>query len=232
MAETVFVTGANRGIGLEIVRQYAEAGSSVIACCRAPGRATELQEIAAAAEGRVRVLALEVTDAAQVAQVAAQLKGTPIDILLNIAGVIGQDDDAFGRVDEACWLETLRVNTIAPLKIMEALADNVAASRRKLMAATSSKMGSMSDNRSGGYYGYRSSKAALNAVMKSAAIDLRPRHVCVIVLHPGWVKTAMGGPDAEITPRESVHGMRRIWERVTLQDSGRFFDVDGSEIPW
>lgn len=232
MTETVLITGANRGIGLELVRQYAQAGNTVIACCREPARATELRDIAYASDGRVDVQPLEVTDAAQIRRLAAQLKGEPIDILLNVAGIIGQEDDEFGHVDEARWLEAFRVNSIAPLKIMEALVENVAASRRKVMAAMSSKMGSMSDNGSGGYYVYRSSKAALNAVIKSAAIDLRPASICVVALHPGWVQTAMGGPDAEITPRESVLRLRQILDRVTLRDSGKFFDVDGSEIPW
>lgn len=232
MTETVLITGANRGIGLELVRQYAEEGNQVIACCRVPAKAEALRRLAAANPGRLDIVALEVTDADQIRQLATRLRGRPIDILLNVAGVIGQDDEVFGETDESLWLQAFRINTIAPLKIMEALMDNVAASRRKVVAAMSSKMGSMADNGSGGYYVYRSSKAALNAVMKSAALDLRSRGISVVILHPGWVKTDMGGPDAEITPQQSVLQLRRILDRVSLRDSGSYFDIDGSIIPW
>jgi NAD(P)-dependent dehydrogenase (short-subunit alcohol dehydrogenase family) len=168
----------------------------------------------------------------QVQELAARLQDCPIDILFNNAGIYGPYDAVFGNTDEARWLECLHTNVIAQMKMMEAFVAQVAASRHKLIAAMSSKMGSMTDNGSGGSYIYRSSKAALNAVMKSAAIDLAPRGVKVAILHPGWVKTDMGGPNAEITVTESVDRMREILGTVTSENSGTFFDIDGSVIPW
>jgi NAD(P)-dependent dehydrogenase (short-subunit alcohol dehydrogenase family) len=167
-----------------------------------------------------------------VQRLAVHLHDRPIDILFNNAGIYGPTDAVFGHTDEARWLECLHTNVIAPMKMMEAFSTQVAASKHKLIVAMSSKMGSMADNGSGGSYIYRSSKAALNAVMKSAAIDLAPRGVKVAILHPGWVRTDMGGPNAEITVAESVGRMRDILGAVTPENSGSFFDIDGSIIPW
>ena len=232
MAETVLVTGATRGIGLELARQYLQAGWRVHACCRRPEKAPELSRLAASADGLLSVHPLDVTNPAQLAALPAVLGSEPLDILINNAGVYGQDDADFGNTDVAAWLETFHVNAIAPLKIMEALVEPIARSRRRVMACVSSKMGSMADNRSGGSYVYRSSKAALNAVVMSAAVDLRHRGITVVALNPGWVKTDMGGPNAEITVVESVSALRAILDRVGPADSGRFIDVDGTTIPW
>lgn len=232
MTDTVLITGANRGIGLEFVRQYAAAGDKVLACCRDPLQASALQAIAAQAPGQVELFALDVSDSAQICRLAQQLRGTTIDILINNAGIYGPEDARFGHTDEAEWLHTFQVNTLAPMKMMEAFVDHVAMSKRKRIVALSSKMGSMDDNRSGGSYIYRSSKAALNAVMKSAAIDLRAQGISAIILHPGWVMTDMGGPGAEMTVQASVSQLRQIIDQAGPVDSGRFIDVDGSTIPW
>jgi NAD(P)-dependent dehydrogenase (short-subunit alcohol dehydrogenase family) len=232
MSRTLLVTGASRGIGLEFVRQYAGQGWRVYAGCRAPETAVELNRLAAASAGRISVHPLDVTKATHIKAMQAVLGRTPLDILLNNAGIYGQDNARFGNTDPERWLETFRINSIAPLKLMEALVENVAASERRIMATLSSKMGSMADNGSGGSYVYRASKAAVNAVMVSAAIDLRPRGITAVALHPGWVKTDMGGPNAEITVQQSVTALRGILNHITLADSGRFFDVDGTLIPW
>ena len=231
MTETILITGSNRGIGLELVHQYATQGWQVEACCRHPEQATELNRLADKFPD-ISLHALDVTQQDQVQKLATDLQDHPIDILFNNAGIYGPYDAVFGNTDEAAWLECLRTNVIAPMKMMEAFLPHVAASRHKLIAAMSSKMGSMADNGSGGSYIYRSSKAALNAVMKSAAIDLAPEGVKVAILHPGWVKTDMGGPNAEITVTESVGRMREILASVTSENSGTFFDIDGSVIPW
>jgi NAD(P)-dependent dehydrogenase (short-subunit alcohol dehydrogenase family) len=228
----VVITGANRGIGLELVRQYARAGWRVLAGARHPEAALELSRLAGDSNGSISVHPLDVTQPAHIAGLQAVLGSDPLDLLICNAGVYGPTETVFGRVDETAWIETLRVNTIAPLKLLEALAENLARASHPLAAVLSSKMGSISDNRSGGSYIYRSSKAALNAVMRSAAIDLRPRGIGLILLNPGWVKTAMGGPNGEIDVTESVQGMRRILDRAALSDTGHFFDIDGSEIPW
>jgi NAD(P)-dependent dehydrogenase (short-subunit alcohol dehydrogenase family) len=232
MTDKVLITGANRGIGLEMARQYAADGWRVYACCRQPERAPALSRLAADTAGRLSIHPLDVTNAAQVAALPVVLGDDSLDLLINNAGIYGQDDAGFGNTDVAAWLRTFEVNAIAPLKIMEALVDAVARSRRRVMACVSSKMGSMADNRSGGSYVYRSSKAALNAVVMSAAVDLRHRGIAVVALNPGWVKTDMGGPNAEITVTQSVTALRALLDRVGPADSGRFIDVDGSTIPW
>ena len=228
----VLVTGANRGIGLEFARQYAAARWRVYACCRHPERATELSRLAAGSDGEVSIHPLDVTNPVQIAALKAVFATETLDLLINNAGVYGQDDADFGNTDVEAWLQTFRVNAIAPMKLMEALADAVARSRRGVIACLSSKMGSMADNRSGGSYVYRSSKAALNAVVKSAAVDLRPRGLTVVALHPGWVKTDMGGANAEISVTQSVGAMCAVLDSLDIADSGRFIDVDGSTIPW
>lgn len=231
MTENILITGSNRGIGLELVNQYAAQGWQVHACCRHPDQANALN-LLADKHSNITLHVLDVTQQEQRQDLAAELQDRAIDILFNNAGIYGPYDAVFGNTDESAWLECLRTNVIAPMKMMEAFLPHVTASRHRLIAALSSKMGSMADNGSGGSYIYRSSKAALNAVMKSASIDLAPRGVKVAILHPGWVKTDMGGPNAEITVTESVSRMREILARVTPETSGTFFDIDGSVIPW
>ena len=231
MSESILVTGSNRGIGLELVKQYADAGWRVYACCRKPELASELNQLSDN-NAQISVHALDVSDTSQINVLEKELKGKAIDILLNNAGIYGPNDARFGNTNEQQWLECIRINTIAPMKVMEAFVENVAASQRKLIATMSSKMGSMADNGSGGSYIYRSSKAAVNAVMKSASIDLKPRGIKVAILHPGWVKTDMGGPDAEITSEECVNNLRKNLGNVSLDNSGTFFEIDGSVIPW
>jgi len=231
MSETILITGSNRGIGLELARQYAELGWRVFACCRSPEMASELSALADV-NNKLSIHKLDVTDSDQIQSLANELKGQPLDILLNNAGVYGPYDASFDNVNETEWLECMRVNTISPMKICQAFVDNVAISERKLIATMSSKMGSMEDNGSGGSYVYRSSKAALNAIMKSISIDLRPRDIKVVILHPGWVKTDMGGPNAEINVNECVNSLRKNIDNVTLENTGRFLEIDGSVIPW
>jgi NAD(P)-dependent dehydrogenase (short-subunit alcohol dehydrogenase family) len=231
MTDTILITGSNRGIGLELTKQYTEAGWRVFACCRVPDRASELQSLANQYDN-LSLHALDVTDLERIRVLANELQNQPVDILFNNAGSYGPMEARFGNTDEAQWLECLRINTIAPMNIMQAFVNHVAASNRKIIAGMSSKMGSMADNGSGGSYIYRSSKAALNAVLKSAAIDLRPLDIKVAILHPGWVKTDMGGPNAEITVQQCVSGLRKILDNMTLDNSGHFFDIDGSTIPW
>jgi NAD(P)-dependent dehydrogenase (short-subunit alcohol dehydrogenase family) len=229
---TAFITGASRGIGLEFVRQYAEAGWNVLACCRRPGEAHQLSEIAARWQGRVRVCRLDVADQGQLHSLSSELEGEAIDLLINNAGIYGPRHDGFGSVDTGAWTEVMRVNTLAPLKVAEAFIEQVARSSRRLIVTISSLMGSISDNGSGGYYIYRASKAAVNMVNKSMAIDLRGRGITCVVLNPGWVKTDMGGPGADLAPRESVAGMRAVIESLKAEHSGRFFHHDGEELPW
>ena len=224
---TVLITGANRGIGLELARQYAADRWSVIATCRDPKSAGELRAL----KGDIRIEALEVTDEKQLQALAKALAGTPIDVLLNNAGML-TGYEAFGQTDTRSWLQTLHVNTIAPLHMAEAFVDHVAGSQQKKIASITSGMGSIGRNTSGSAYAYRTSKAALNMAMATAANELRARGVIVAVISPGWVKTDMGGADANLMPEESAAGIRRVIAGLNPQASGRFFNYSGEEIPW
>lgn len=228
---TALITGSNRGIGLEFVRSFAEDGWRVHACCRHPEKADELRRLSDKAGDRMQVHRLDVTDGLKVASLARALADEPIDLLLNNAGLYGPRA-GFGETDFDAWQSVLAVNAFAPLRMAERFHKHVTRSRRKLIVNVSSRMGSIGDNRGGGAYIYRASKAALNAIAKSLSVDLAARDVTVVVLHPGWVRTEMGGPSAALTPAESVEGMRRVIDRLTPADNGRFFNHDGSEIPW
>lgn len=232
MQDTVLITGANRGIGLEFTRQFARGGARVIACCREPTGASALNTFMRESKGKVTVHRLDVTNRVQREHLKSELGDMPIDLLINNAGVYGQGGATFGNIDEQRWLETLAINTIAPIKLSEVLLENVAHSQRKIIASISSQMGSIADNSSGGHYAYRSSKAALNASVKSLALDLQSRGVIAAILHPGWVRTDMGGPNALISVEESVEQMIATLQRLTLKDSGTFFDIGGSVLPW
>ena len=227
----ILLTGANRGLGLELARQYAKDNWRVIACCRDPENAPELNQLATDMP-QLTVHTLDVQNPGHLQSLTDELKQQPIDLLLNNAGIYGQDDATFGNTNIDRWLNTFHINTIAPMKIMEAFVDNVAASELRIIASMSSKMGSIADNGSGGSYVYRSSKAALNMVMASAAIDLQPRGITSVILHPGWVRTDMGGPQGELSVTESVTALRHTLGGITPKDNGSFFEIDGSIIPW
>jgi NAD(P)-dependent dehydrogenase (short-subunit alcohol dehydrogenase family) len=224
---TVLVTGANRGIGLELARQYAAEKWSVIATCRDPGAAQELRGI----KGDIRIEALEVADDKQIERLAKNLSGTAIDVLLNNAGML-PGSEAFGATDTQSWLKTLHVNTIAPLHMAEAFVDHVAGSGQKKIASITSGMGSIGRGENAGSYAYRTSKAALNMAMATAANDLRGKGIVVAVISPGWVKTDMGGANASLTVVESAAGIRNVIDRLNPGLSGHFFNYKGEELPW
>jgi NAD(P)-dependent dehydrogenase (short-subunit alcohol dehydrogenase family) len=228
----VLITGASRGIGLEMVRYGIEQNWRVFACCRHPQQAETLLSLAKLANGRVSVHVADMYELATIQALSYELRNEPIDMLINNAGIYGSDKNKFGHVDVQSWINTFQVNSIAPLKIAEAMIEQLRMGRQKIIACLSSKMGSMADNGSGGSYIYRSSKAALNAVVKSMAVDLKSDGITCVALHPGWVKTEMGGPNAEITTRESVTNMFDILQSLQPADSGRFIDIDGTDIPW
>ncbi len=229
---TILITGTNRGIGLEFTRQYAQDGWRVVACCRNPDQARELQQLAEKYKN-ISLHKLDVADHKQIDALGKELRGVPVDILLNNAGrYAGNSAESLGSLSYPMWEKSFRINTLAAAKMAEVFLENVARSETRLIASLSSLMGSMADNGSGGSYLYRSSKAALNAVMVSLAVDLRPRKIGVLILHPGWVKTDMGGPNAEISTEVSVRGMRAVLDKFTLKESGRFIAYDGAELPW
>ncbi len=227
----VLITGANRGLGLEFCRQYAEDGWQVLACCRHPHQAEALLKLAEQFNA-VQINALDVADFAQIDALAEQ-SDRPVDVLINNAGVYGdKSSSGFGSLDYSAWSENFRVNSQAPVKMAEAFLPQLKAGEKKLLVAISSLMGSIADNTSGGSMLYRTSKAALNAAMKTLAIDLSKHSVGVLTLHPGWVKTDMGGPNALISVTESVAGMRSVIADFTLPQSGSFVNYAGKIMPW
>ena len=222
--KTVLVTGCDSGIGREFAVQYADAGYAVVATYR--DLANRLPD-----HERMRHRALDVTDFAQLDALAAELAGEPIDILVSNAG-IGLDVRRLGDIDFAYVRQMLSVNTVGPLKLVETFAGNLAASRERRLVIVSSSMGAIGANLSGGHYGYRASKAGLNAIGRSLAIDLFPRGITVVMLHPGWVRTGGASDDAPITAAESVAAMRDFVRRLGNHQTGGFYTYAGQPMPW
>ena len=232
---TVVVTGANRGLGLEFTRQYAEAGWTVIAAARDPKKAKELNELAAAHKN-IEVAELDVSDGSSVARFKEKIGDRAIDILINNAGVYPNSGNEFGSVDYQAWLDALNTNTLGPVRLTEALTQNLSKSEKKLTVVISSAMGSIAtyekEPGSPGAIQYRTSKTAVNMAVSIMARALKKRGVTVITQCPGWVQTDMGGKGATLKPEQSISALRKIFERVTLSDSGKFFGQNGSNVPW
>ena len=225
---TALITGANRGIGLAFVRRYTAMDWRIIATCRDPRQADDLTAL----KGDVEIAALDVSDHAQIQSLAKSLKREKIDVLVNNAGIHGPRPSRVGGIDYDAWAEVFRINTMGPMKVSEAFVEHIARSEQKKIVTISSRMGSITDNESGGAYPYRSSKAAVNAVMKSLAVDLKPRGVTVVVFHPGWVQTDMGGPSASLEASDSVAGVVKAIAKLKLSDSGKFLNYDGTKVSW
>ncbi len=229
---TVLITGANRGLGLEFCKQYAADGWQVLASCRMPQAASELLNLAEQFP-QLSVLTLDVADFTQIEQLAVQLQDTPIDVLINNAGVFGDiAGHGFEQLDYSTWTKTLTVNVQAPVKMAEAFLPHLKRGDKKLLVSISSLMGSIADNRGGGSIIYRSSKAALNAAMKSIAIELKEQAIGVLIFHPGWVKTGMGGNNAPLEAVQSIAGMRQAISAFSLEQTGHFVKYDGTQLPW
>ena len=227
---SILITGSNRGIGLALAQNYAADGWRVYATARDPAQLRELQALAKK-HTTVSLHALDVADGDAIQALARQLKGEPIDVLVNNAGVY-DPSPRFGHTDYDAWMHVFQVNTMAALRMAEAFVEHVAKSQRKIMAGISSGMGSITDNGSGGYYAYRTSKSALQMVMRSLAIDLAPRGILAVALNPGWVKTDMGGPGGSLMPEECARRLRGILDKLKQSDSGKFWHHAGKEFPW
>jgi NAD(P)-dependent dehydrogenase (short-subunit alcohol dehydrogenase family) len=235
----VLVTGAGRGLGLEFTRRYLERGDRVFATCREPSKALGLAALASAHPARLAVVALDVTDPDSIrrAHAAIRRRTDALDLLINNAGVYsrrGSSDptERLGtlRFDDA--LHVLRTNAVAPLMVTQRCLDLLEAGRKPRVAAISSEYGSVSENTDGFPYYYAASKAALNMLMRSLAAEARRRGIVAAILDPGWVRTAMGGPQAPLTPARSVAGMMTVIDGLTARDSGRFYTWEGKAAPW
>lgn len=231
MGRIVVITGANRGLGLEFCRQYLDGGAKVYACSRSPEKAAALLELKQSYGEALEIVPLDVSNPIMLANLSYVIE-EPIDILINNAGIYGPKGLAFGEYKADDWAEVLKINTIAPMMIAQTLAEKVAASNEKKIVLISSKMGSIADNQKGGSYIYRSSKAAINAVGKTLAIDLADQGVKVAIVHPGWVQTDMGGPSGLIDAKTSITGLCEVIENLNDRNSGGFFNYDGTQIPW
>ena len=218
------ITGANRGIGLEFARQYAGQGWDVIGACRHPKAAKELVQIGA------ETVKLDVTEASDVTALSRHLAGRVVDLFVCNAGVTGTRTPVLTATTQADFDYVMRTNVLGPMWLTAALADHIPSGGKA--AFLSSRMGSIGAMANAGSALYRASKAALNAIVKAASLELKQRGVTVIALHPGWVKTGMGGAGADIDAVKSVSGMRAVIERAGERDSGRFFDYSGEELPW
>lgn len=239
---TVLISGANRGLGLEFARRYLADGATVIAGVRDPASATELNALGQETHGRLTVHALDVADSASVKAFAAAVGDTPVDILIANAGVGGGTNQMrLGELDYDSWLSVLNTNTLGPVRLAEAFRDNLKRGQEKKLIAITSQMGSTEQNAGGlgslgenvgGFFAYRSSKAALNNAWKGISVALAGDGIAAVVLHPGWVQTDMGGKGAHLTPEQSITGMVKVIAGLTPGDTGRFINYDGAPIPW
>jgi NAD(P)-dependent dehydrogenase (short-subunit alcohol dehydrogenase family) len=232
MQKTILITGANRGIGLEFVKQYRIKGFKIYATCRDLAQADELRALEKTHLDQIHVFELDVSNPRQIQSLAEELQNIPIDIVINNAGIFGGDSEEQNKLNSEEWLEVFRINSIAPIQVIKAFKSNIKKSQLKTAVSLTSKMGSIDDNNSGNYYYYRTSKAALNMAMKSLAIDYADYEIKLLSLHPGWVKTRMGGPNALIDTESSVRGMIQVIEKSSIKDSGKFLSFDGTEINW
>jgi len=224
---TALITGANRGVGLAFTRRLAADGWRVHACCRMPEKARALKAL----EGDVACHRLDVTNGLHLRALGRELSDEPLDLLINNAGIFGPRG-GFGRIAYEDWLQVFDVNTLGPMRVAEAFIRHLEAAEAPKLINLSSRLGSIAENASSGWHIYRSSKAALNMVTKCLSVDLAPRGVVVAALHPGWVRTDMGGRSAPDTPEASSDAMLATISRLTEADSGGFYASDGEPIPW
>lgn len=224
--KTILITGANRGIGLGLTKIFNEAGWQVIACCREPNKADDLSKLK-----NILIERLDVSDPRSIEELSKKLSNTTIDVLVNNAGIMGSTAE-FGQLKMDDWLQVFKVNTVAPTLMTQAFVKQVAKSELKIIVNMSSTLGSIGLNQDSHYFYYRCSKAALNMATKNIAADLRAQNIIAVALHPGWVKTDMGGSNAEITIDTSVNGLFKIITKLTPSDSGTYLSYNGNKIPW
>lgn len=228
MSKSILITGTNRGLGLEFVKQYAKEGANIFACCRNPNEANELQSLAKQHKN-ISIHKLDVTLKQDIESLKNEIN-QPIDLLINNAGFL--QSDTLDNVTQDVLVQSFLINSVGPLMLIKAFRKQLASSKDKLVACVTSSMGSIAENASGGYYSYRASKTALNMFMKSASIDLANDGIKIILLHPGWVQTRMGGESATITPEVSVGGMRNVIADKQKHAELHVYRYNGEMIPW
>lgn len=228
--QTFFITGASRGIGLEFTRQLAQLGQDVIATCRNPEQAIALREVVAQFPQQITLLQVDVADPASVDGAIDGLKSRSIDVLINNAGILEGRNQRLEDLDLDEVINSFQTNTIGPMRLTKSLLPLLSQSKNPKVISITSKMGSIDDNTSGGYYAYRMSKAALNMFNRSLACD--HKNITCVVLHPGWVQTDMGGAGALVTVGDSVRGMTKVIAAVDISQSGNFFDFRGNSLSW
>jgi len=224
---SVLITGTNRGIGLALTKRYLGEGFKVHATCRKSSDSGELRALS----GDLHVHHADVGDELSLKQVSEAIKDESLDILIACAGIIGSNAN-FEELEANQWLEVLKVNALGPAVTGRAFLGQLLKGREKKLIAITSLMGSIKDNRMGRYIPYRMSKAALNMLWHSLAIDYKGQGVITAVIHPGWVKTDMGGPDADITTETSSRGIIRVISSLKPSDSGKFLSYEGKGLPW
>ena len=221
MSQNIVITGTNRGIGLELVKQYMQAGHKVWALCRQPS--SELQNSGATIIENIDLSSNNFTEI-----IKEKLAAVSIDLLINNAGIL--HSETLAEINYQTIEQQFQVNSIAPLKVSEALLPNLKEGSK--IALVSSRMGSIADNTSGGLYGYRMSKAALNAAGQSLAQDLKSQGISVAILHPGFVQTDMVNHQGDISAETAASRLKSVIEDLTLENSGSFWHSNGTELPW
>ncbi|KEO90223.1 hypothetical protein EH31_09035 [Erythrobacter longus] len=227
--ETVLISGANRGLGLALAQKFAEAGWKVIAGCRNPAQATALTALQ---EGHdIQICKLDVTNPDDIAALAQQLGDEPLDVLINNAGILDANRNDLSSIDYDEWQAIFATNSMAPVRMSLALKDNLKRSPNPRIVTVSSEMGSLNQNLEGAI-AYRTSKAAVNKAMQVLATNFASDGITVVPIHPGWVRTDMGGPQAAISPKESAEGIFLLASGLNNEMSGRFWTWAGTEHPW
>jgi NAD(P)-dependent dehydrogenase (short-subunit alcohol dehydrogenase family) len=228
---TILITGANRGIGLEFCKQYLSQNNKIFACCRDLSHAEQLQQLQLDFPRSLAIIALDITSETSIQQLKTVLTKEPIDIVINNAGIFNFADEE-QPLNSRRWQTFFQINTVGPYLISQLLMENIELGTQKKIINISSDMGSIGLNKTGGYTPYRASKAALNAITKNLAIEIKDKGITVVAVHPGWVQTDMGGPNGLLSPQASVSAMTTLIAKLTILSSGKFYDYAGKELAW
>lgn len=231
--ETVLISGANRGLGLALTAHFAKAGWKVLAGCREPEQAQALTALKTdgSKDGNIEIFKLDVTDAGDVSALVRRLGGQPLDVLINNAGILDANRTDLGAIDYDEWAQIFAINSMAPVRMSLALKEHLARAATPRIVTVSSEMGSLNQDLEGAIC-YRTSKAAVNKAMQVLATNFASDGIIVVPIHPGWVRTDMGGPQAAISPEQSAKGIFALTTSLTQEMSGRFWTWDGQEHPW